>query len=50
MRLNRCRRCGCIIYDEYAGDLCDVCIDEELSDDDQDVNDVKETGDQSSNQ
>ena len=32
MRTKRCKLCGAIIYDEYSGDVCDVCIDEQLKD------------------
>ena len=28
MRTKRCKVCGAIIYDEYAGDICDVCLDD----------------------
>lgn len=28
MRLKRCKMCGCIIYDEFNGDICDVCLDD----------------------
>lgn len=28
MRYKRCRICGAIIYDDFKGDVCDVCEDE----------------------
>lgn len=28
MRFKRCKLCGAIIYDNFAGDICDVCEDE----------------------
>ena len=30
MRMKRCKLCGAIIYDDFAGDICDVCNDEQL--------------------
>ena len=44
MRTKRCKVCGAIIYDEYAGDICDVCLDEREEYDDnenQDTNDIE---------
>ena len=32
MRIKRCKLCGAIIYDEWADDICDVCIDEQIKD------------------
>lgn len=29
MRMKRCKLCGAIIYDDFAGDICDVCSDEQ---------------------
>lgn len=28
MRYKRCKLCGCIIYDWFSGEVCDMCEDE----------------------
>lgn len=28
MRLKRCCKCGCIIYDDIDCNICDICLDE----------------------
>lgn len=35
MRVKRCKLCGAIIYDEYSGDVCDVCIDDQINDEEE---------------
>lgn len=32
MRPKRCKLCGCIIYDWFSCDICNVCIDEREED------------------
>lgn len=44
MRTKRCKFCGAIIYDEFSGDVCDVCLDEkeeEEKDEPESDNDIK---------
>ena len=51
MRTKRCKVCGCIIYDEWVGDLCDVCLDEQIKDEDKNFfnNEVQKTEQEAKN-
>lgn len=42
-RLKRCKYCGAIIYDDYSGDICDVCLEEREEDDDSEDQDIDAT-------
>lgn len=37
MRYKRCKLCGAIIYDTDTGDICDVCLDEQSENTDEEV-------------
>lgn len=34
MRQKRCKLCGAIIFDDFAGEICDVCLDEQNDEED----------------
>lgn len=42
MRNKRCKLCGCIIYDEFSGDVCDVCLDEQIKDEEDNTDESKD--------